>query len=341
MTGNGLVIIGDATLPAAKVEKTSAEYAALSRADNTKRSYRTQCAKFDAWCAARGVPSMPAAPEVVREYLTDLANAGQRVATLAAALTAIKWACSKSGTPLNMDAEKLSDTWDGIRRDRVAEQRQSTPITRDDARDMLSLMGAGLDDVRDRAIIAFGLVAGRRASELSGLDLGHAGGSEGADGFVKIDERGAEITLVRSKSSQDKVVTFAVPRASAPSAIGALEAWIAAAGVQPGTPLFRGVNRHGRVSEARLSYTGIYRIIKTWAERMAKARGLSTDDAIAFAKGFGGHSLRVGFAVEAVNSGVEHAHIANHLGHASVEMTRRYADKADRWQGRAVAGVGF
>lgn len=73
--------------------------------------------------------------------------------------------------------------------------------------------------------------------------------------------------------------------------------------------------------------------------QLARSRGMTEAEALKFAAAYSGHSMQVGIAVEAINRGVAHEHVADHLGHASTEMTRRYARKAAK--GRAlVSGVG-
>ena len=58
---------------------------------------------------------------------------------------------------------------------------------------------------------------------------------------------------------------------------------------------------------------------------------------------YSGHSLRVGFAVSAAEAGVDLRSIATVTRHASMEMPRRYAERADqlRTSPYKVAGVGL
>ena len=53
---------------------------------------------------------------------------------------------------------------------------------------------------------------------------------------------------------------------------------------------------------------------------------------------FSGHSLRAGLASSAQ---IEEAHVQNHLGHASAEMTRRYQRKRDRFRVNLTKAAGL
>ncbi len=78
-------------------------------------------------------------------------------------------------------------------------------------------------------------------------------------------------------------------------------------------PVFRPVDRHGRVGSERLSGEAVSLIVK---ERVA-AVGIEPT-------GFSGHSLRAGFATSAVQGGVSTLKIRAQTGHASDAMLGRY-----------------
>jgi hypothetical protein len=77
----------------------AAAYAGASRAENTKRAYTNDFVTFSAWCGERGVPSMPALPGSVALYLTSLAIAEKKVATIERALVAISQAHPTASPP--------------------------------------------------------------------------------------------------------------------------------------------------------------------------------------------------------------------------------------------------
>jgi integrase len=75
--------------------------------------------------------------------------------------------------------------------------------------------------------------------------------------------------------------------------VAALEERMAAAKIDDG-PVFRSVNRHGRIAATALHDRGVARIV----QKLAATVGLD-------ATRYSGHSLRAGFATSAAMNGVE------------------------------------
>jgi hypothetical protein len=82
------------------LQATAAEaqaYHAQARAESTLRAYRTDWRAFEIWCAAHSLPALPAAPETVALYITELAR-DRKVATITRHLASIAQAHSSRGT---------------------------------------------------------------------------------------------------------------------------------------------------------------------------------------------------------------------------------------------------
>jgi hypothetical protein len=113
-----LTIVSDAsTLPAALGPDLAAaiDLAKAEKAVSTRKAYATDFRIFKDWCDARGVPSLPAAPETVASYLA--AHAGtSKASTLGRRVAAIRYAHKLAGLPLPTDAEGVKATMRGIRR---------------------------------------------------------------------------------------------------------------------------------------------------------------------------------------------------------------------------------
>ena len=89
-------------------------------------------------------------------------------------------------------------------------------------------------------------------------------------------------------------------------------------------PLFRPIDRHGRISASRLSGEAVSLIVR---ERVAAA---GFDPA-----GYSGHSLRAGFATSAAMAGISSAKIRLQTGHASDAMLARYVRAGDLFRENA------
>ena len=89
------LIPAPASLPAA-LAATAAEaeaYHAQARAPATVRAYRADWQTFAAWCATHGLSTLPAAPETVALYITEMAR-DRKVATITRHLASIAQAHS-------------------------------------------------------------------------------------------------------------------------------------------------------------------------------------------------------------------------------------------------------
>ncbi|MDC3988693.1 tyrosine-type recombinase/integrase [Polyangium jinanense] len=122
------------------------------------------------------------------------------------------------------------------------------------------------------------------------------------------------LLVARSKSDQegagDEVPVHAAPGSLCP--VAALRAWLDAAAITSG-PVFRSVDRWGRVGHAALSARAVASVIKRAARRV----GLDPRE-------LAGHSLRAGFATTAAGQGANMAELGRITRHASEGMLRRY-----------------
>ena len=101
--------------------------------------------------------------------------------------------------------------------------------------------------------------------------------------------------------------------------VGALRQWLDAADIKCG-PVFRKVNRAGRVETRRLSEDAVRQI---WLRRAAQAgiRG-------SLAEPISPHGLRAGFVTTAYRNGVSDEEIMGHTRHRSLTTMRSYVRRA-------------
>ena len=175
-----------------------------------------------------------------------------------------------------------------------------------------------LKDLRDRALLLVGFAGGLRRSELAAINL---------IDFERVGE-GIILTIRRSKTDQDGVGRkIGIPFGrTIHRPVKALENWLSTARIESG-PVFRPVDRHGRVSVGRLSDEAVSLILR---HRMAAAGFDFT--------GYSGHSLRAGFATSATRAGVSTFRIRQQTGHASDAMLSRYVREGELFLGNA-AGI--
>lgn len=319
--------------------EAKAHFIRASRSPRTRRAYKTGWNSFDAWCHLNDRQALPASPETITDWITDLALGGRAPATLQTYLAAVVSMHRRKGFSIDRKTEGITEVMQGIKNESRYLPRQVRPLMIDHLRDLIAMMDTGADcDLRDRALFALGFAAALRRAELAGLDWQELGAGEtGGTGFVSIDDRGITLTLVESKTGEGGE-TVIVPGADMPVAGETLTAWIEAAGIAPGEPVFRPIRQNGTIRAGRLTDRSVARIIQRRIREMALAGGLSKSEAEAFAGGYSGHSLRAGFVSSAVAADVPPARIAEHTRHKSFDTTMRYVREQNKWTNGAMKG---
>ncbi len=290
--------------PLAEIADRASEFIHQSKAKNTVRAYRADWTHFEGWCKAHGQSSLPATPETVALYVTDL-SATHKTATITRRISAISQAHQIAGFDTPTKAAKVRLVLAGIRRSKGTAAAAKTPVLVADLKRMVSQLPEGLIGVRDRVLLLIGFCGGFRRSELVALDVADAA-------FTR---EGLVLTIRRSKTDQEgEGRKIGIPYASHVETcpIRSLQDWLEKSGITEG-PLFRPINRHGMMAHVRLSAAAVGEIVK----RYAAAVGLDATE-------FAGHSLRSGLATSAAAAGASERSIMAQTGHRSVNMVRRY-----------------
>jgi integrase len=166
--------------------------------------------------------------------------------------------------------------------------------------------GEDLRAVRDRAMLLVGFFGALRRSEIASLDV--TGRSP-----IEIRDEGLLLHLTATKESAT-TETIAIPRRDDElCATTAVARYLAAAGITSG-PLFRAIDKSGRVSARRLDATSVRHILQQ------RANG---------AHAFTPHSLRSGFITSAAKAGVPERAIQRTSRHKSADVLRGYMRGAD------------
>ena len=307
--------------PLAQIANRASEFIEQSKAANTIRAYKSDWNHFQVWCTVHGQSSLPASPETVALYLTDLA-ATHKTATIVRRVSAVSQAHQIAGLETPTKSAQVRLVLAGIRRTKGTAQTAKAPVLVDDLRRMIERLAANLIGVRDRALLLIGFSGAFRRSELVALDVSD----------IAVTRDGLVVTIRRSKTDQDgEGRKIGIPYGSNPATcpVRALQDWLAQCGFSDGA-LYRPINRFGRVAGFRLSAAAVAGIVK----RYAAAIGLNATD-------FAGHSLRSGLATSAAMKGASERSIMNQTGHRSVNTVRRYIRDGSLFRENAAAVVGL
>jgi len=261
--------------------------------------------------------AIPASPDSIARYLAAHATSLCPV-TLARRLIAIGKAHASMGLPNPCLTDVVKATMRGIYRIHGRPARQVRPVLPHDITLMLPHM-TGTRGLRDRALILVGFAGGLRRSELVALmydDIEFV-----SDGFT--------LTIRRSKTDQSGAGrTIAIPFARSHACpVKAISAWLEQAAITGG-PVFRMINKGGRIGKKPLSDQSVAQIVKRYTSRI----GLNSTH-------YAGHSLRAGLITSAAQAGVSGWMIRQTTGHRSDAMLGRYIREADLFQRNAVHAV--
>jgi integrase len=334
-------VAGSGTLD--RLVEAARDYARHAASENTLKAYAKDWAHFARWCRMRVADPLPASPQLVGLYITDLASPQGKaasqpappalsVASIERRLSGLTWGYAQRGQRLDRKDRHIASVLAGIRRKHARPPVQKEAILPEDLRDMLATLPHDLRGLRDRAILLIGFAGGLRRSEIVSLDLSKDDTPD-SGGWVEIMDEGVLITL-RGKTGWREVE---VARGSSDQTcpVDALSKWLHYAKIDFG-PLFVAVSRNGqKATSVRLSDKHVARLIKTCVREAGLRPDLPEVERIRL---FSGHSLRAGLASSAE---VDERHVQKQLGHTSAEMTRRYQRRRDRFRVNLTKAAGL
>lgn len=227
-----------------------AAYAAAA-SPNSLRAFRCDVLAFDLWCRSVGRIALPADPSDVRDYLLYRAapSAAQNAAHGAAPASLARYRASIArlhrlcGLPDPCQDELVKLTLQALRREKGVAQQQARPLryrgsVKDpltdrprglNLRSTLEVLGDGLTDMRDKAMLSLAYDTGLRASEIVAVAV--------EDLCEAIDPDARLLRIARTKGDQEGegATAYLSPRTAQ-----LVNAWLKAACISAG-PVFRRV----------------------------------------------------------------------------------------------------
>jgi len=302
------------------------EYILAASSPATRRAYASDWRTFTRWCAGIGVSPMPADAATLVRYLTHLATSGKKVSTVERARAAISVA-HETAHPLGADGKpapnpshssEVKRVMKGIRNKNGAPRNKKTPVRTDALVQMLEQANDGsLRGIRDAAMLAVGYAGAFRRSELAAMKVEHLrieqldAANGGGEGLV--------ILIPKSKTDQEgKGQWLGIQHQPT---IDLLKAWLARAKIESGHVFCR--VRGDEVGEP-LKPEAIAEVVKKYAT----ALGLDP------AK-FAGHSLRRGFASQAIFDRKNPREIMKQTRHKSIVVFEGYVEESSLFHNNA------
>lgn len=283
--------------------------------DTTRRSYASALRHFEVeW---RGL--LPATQEAVARYLADYA-ASLSMNTLQHRLAALSRWHTSHGFPDPTKAPMVRKVMKGIRTLHPAQEKRAKPLQLDALQRVDSWLqkaaeaaqarddrAAALRHARDRALVLLGFWRGFRSDELVRLRIEHVDIAQG---------EGLTCFIPRSKGDRNaEGRTFRCPALSRMCPVAAYESWLAVSGLTEG-PVFRAIDRWGRIAPAGLAASSIIPLLR----HLFAAAGLAD------VAEYSSHSLRRGFAGWANTNGWDLKELMEYVGWRDIRSAIRYLD---------------
>jgi integrase len=270
------------------------------QAENTRQSYDAGWRIFEAFCRDHGLTALPADPQTVATFATELAQT-RKVSTIRARLAAVSAIHRNAGAVDPTKSDVVRGVVSGIAREHGTRPRQARGLTE---ADVARIQAAASDSLRDRRDVAMLLVARdllARRSEVAALEVGD----------VEFGEQDGTVIIRRSKTDQEgEGATGYLGQET----VAALRAYMVAAGITDG-PLFRALTKGGRL-RGGLSAKDVARAFK----RLADVAGLDS-------RKVSGHSARVGMAQDLARFGASVTELQNAGRWADTKMPARYSER--------------
>lgn len=285
------------------------KYLEAATAANTRKSYRAALRRFERW---GGV--LPTDRDTVIRYLLEQVEV-LNTRTLELHLTALgQWHRFQGFADPTVDAA-VRKALSGMRRVHGKPKKKAKALRLEhivEMVDWLRKQPESLQVLRDLAVVQIGFFGAFRRSELVAITVED----------LAWEPEGLLVRLPRTKTDQQGVgAVRAIPTGGTTlCAVGALRAWLAAAGITSG-PVFRPINRWGVMQPRALRPAAINDIVKA----LGTAMGWD------FAHELSSHSFRRGISTSAARANLDFDLIKKQGGWKSDATVREYIDEGQRF----------
>ena len=291
-----------------KLQSETLENLKNSKSKNTVRAYRSDIADFIGFCNRHNLKFLPANPNIVSLYLTNLSKKS-KFSTLKRRLASISMYHKTKGHYLDTKHPIISENLLGIKRIKGSHQIGKKPILINDLKLIIQAINkdkiSEFEKLKNKCLILLGFSGGFRRSELVALLI------EDID-FVP---EGVKILIRRSKTDQS------------------------GEGFVKGIPYFENqeycpvLYLKQYLKELSSSSGKVFEICdKSVALKIKKYAMLAGLDQ----NNYAGHSLRSGFATSTAEHGADERNIMAMTGHKTTQMVRRYIKEANLFKNNAL-----
>ena len=246
--------------------------------ENTLRAYRSDFKQYEAWCAKKKQPSLPATAHLMAEYVDFMATQNKS-ATIRRRINSLGTIFKLSKQPDPTKEPEVILALKRVHRKIGRQQKQATPLTKDVLDQLLEQCDDDTRGLRNQVLLRLGYETMRRRSEICGFTF---------DDLTAIPRKGLAIRLRKSKTDQEGASKL-IPISQ--DLVDLIWRWKAHSNIEGA--ILRSVDRHGNVGP-QLRPGSVCTILN---QLLSKTSLLNHKTRLS------GHSFRVGAAIDLVESG--------------------------------------
>lgn len=294
-----------------------AELLKESLAKNSRTAYEKDWQLFEAYCNKFNLPSLPATPIAVADFLSNVRTLkGERYkpSSLRRFLVTIKRKHKRANLEDPANNDMIRELLKGIRKSDTRGKRQSKALPFSKLLARVTSLPKTNKGLRDKTLLLIGFGGAFRRGEIASLLVSD----------IQDTEYGIAITLRKSKTDQTGkgiVKSFVYGKLPEQCPVRTLKQYIEHFELKPEDPLFMRVRKDDLIIRKPLSADGVKGVVERYFPDCTP------------------HSLRAGFVTAAHKNGHTIAEIMQQTGHKSYAQVEEYIRLEQNIKNNAIVGM--
>ncbi|MDR6780401.1 site-specific recombinase XerD [Paenibacillus peoriae] len=247
-----------------EVLKVRTKRSLIPKSYSTNRAYASDLADFMDWCDLYGYQSLPATDREFSLYIVSLILNGYKTSTIKRRIVAICQAHLSSGF-LTPKTSLVNSVIIGVNKTYGTDESSKKSINKRMLNRLIEVLPQNLKGARDKAILLLGYEGLFNRSELVSINFEDIKFDQYHNLIVHFEK-----TRSNQRNYKEGTLTLNPNEKNCP--VSAVKEWVVKSEIRSGA-LFRSINKHGHLSDKRLSDKGVALIVKEYV----KLAGFSDD----------------------------------------------------------------
>ncbi|WP_225999809.1 tyrosine-type recombinase/integrase [Paenibacillus sp. BJ-4] len=240
-----------------EVLKVRTKRSLIPKSYSTNRAYASDLADFMDWCDLYGYQSLPATDREFSLYIVSLILNGYKTSTIKRRIVAICQAHLSSGF-LTPKTSLVNSVIIGLNKTYGTDESSKKSINKRMLNRLIEVLPQNLKGARDKAILLLGYEGLFNRSELVSINFEDIKFDQDHNLIVHFEK-----TRSNQRNYKEGTLTLYPNEKNCP--VSAVKEWVVKSEIRSGA-LFRSINKHGHLSDKRLSDKGVALIVKEYVK---------------------------------------------------------------------------